>query len=64
MPPTHKIRICVDNKKTVPERAEPHKLPRELLGYLSSLRPHGSTGQSCKADRDKNAAESVSISFH
>ena len=64
MPPTHKIRICVDNKKTVPERAEPHKLPRELLGYLSSLRAHSSTGQSGKAQRDNKAAESIPISFH
>lgn len=64
MPPTHKIRICVDNKKTVPERAEPHKLPRELLGYLSSLRTHSSTGQSGKAQRDNKAAESIPISFH
>ena len=64
MPPTHKIRICVDNKKTVPEHAESHKQPRKLPGYISSLRTHGSTGQSCKADRDNKAAESISISFH
>ena len=64
MPPTHKIRICVDNKKTVPEHAESHKQPRKLSGYISSLRTHGSTGQSCKADRDNKAAESISISFH
>lgn len=64
MPPTHKIRICVDNKKPEPERAEPHKLPRKLLGYLSRLRTHGPTRQSCKAQRDNKAAESIPISFH